>query len=270
MDTALHLLAGILLGGLVNALADNLPQGRMLARPRYSNGAARPPVAWLGLSAFLFDRRLPPGEGKPGDGQKLSWRYPLVELALAGLLLAADRAAAESAQAALGQQALWQAYVCVFVLLTIVDIEHKRILLPPILAASLLALIDAAAFPQHPPGLPSSLAGGVVGGGVFWLAYAGGQVYGRIRGRRRALPTAFGTGDIYVMAMGGLLVGFPDVLAAIVLAVCLGGAGALAYLLGARRRGEREGRFAALPYAPYILAATYFVMLFPGAISLPI
>ena len=31
MDIVIHFLAGILLGGLVNALADNLPHGRFLA-----------------------------------------------------------------------------------------------------------------------------------------------------------------------------------------------------------------------------------------------
>jgi len=268
VDTVLHLLAGILLGGSVNSLADNLTQGRVLARPRYSDGTARPPLAWLGLGAFLFNRRLPPDNGNEGSAHKLSWRYPLVELALAGLLLAANQAALTGAEVAPGQQVLWQAYGCVFVLLAVVDIERKRILLLPVIAASLLALFAAATFPQYTPGLSSSLAGGVVGGSVFGLVYIGGRVYGRIRGRTRELPTAFGKGDIYVMAMGGLIVGFPNVLAAIVLAVFLGGAGALAFLLGTRRRGGRIRRFAALPYGPYILAATYFVMLFPSAIGL--
>lgn len=270
MDIAIHVLAGILLGGLVNALADNLPHGRFLSRPCYDDGAARPLVAWLGLGALLFKMRQPSDSGQPGDEQRLSWRYPLTELALAGLLLATEYATGAKAQAPPGQQLLWQVYAVVFVLLAVVDIEHKRILFLPVIVASMLAVLDAAFNPQRPPDIASSLAGGAAGGVIFSLVYVGGRVYGRIRGRRRALPTAFGKGDIFVMAMGGLIVGFPNALATIVLAVFLGGAGALAYLLRMGLRGERNGQFAALPYGPYILAATYMVMLFPSVISLQI
>lgn len=268
MDIAIHFLAGVILGALVNALADSLPQGRKLARPRYGDGAARPPLAWLGLGAFLLNRRQSPNQAKQANSRKLSWRYPLTELALAGLLLATDYVAGAKAPAPPAQQLLWQFYAVIFLLLAVVDIEHKRILILPVMVACVLAVFDAAAFPQQGPDLAGSLAGGVVGGTVFSLVYAGGQFYGRILKDGRDTPTAFGKGDVYLMAMGGLVVGYPDALAAMVAAVFLGGAGALVWLLGSRLRGRRYQRFTALPYGPYILAATYFVMLFPGAASL--
>ena len=265
MDIAIHALAGILLGGLVNALADNLPQGRLLALPRYSDGSPRPLIAWLGLSAFLLGRR----HAGTGDcAEKLSWRHPLTELALAALLLTTHLVAGAKPQLSPGQQLLWQLYGVFFVLLALVDIEHKRILFLPVFVTSLLALLDAAVFPQHPPGLTSSLAGGLVGGMVFSLVYAGGQVYGRRLKHKSAKPTAFGKGDVYLMAMGGLIVGFPNVLVAMFGAVFLGGAGALAYIVGTHLLGERYVRFTALPYGPYILGAVCFVMLFPNAFGL--
>lgn len=268
VDTVIQFLAGIMLGGLVNALADNLPQGRILARPRYGDGAARPPLAWLGLGAFLFKLRHSPEGEQSSEADPLSWRYPLTELALAGLLLATDYAAGAQSQVALGQQLLWQVYVVVFVLLAVVDIEHKQILFLPVVVTSVLAVSVAAVFPGKGPDLAGSLAGGAVGGLVYALVYAGGQLYARLRRNGRETPTAFGKGDIYLMAMGGLIVGFPNVFTAMVAAVFLGGAGALVWLLGMRLRGRRYERFTALAYGPYILAATYCVMLFPGAISL--
>lgn len=263
MEIAVIALAGILLGGLVNALADNLPQGRLLAIPRYRDGAARPLVAWLGLGAFLCDRRSIHG-GNSDSQDKLSWRYPLTELALTALLLTTYYVAGAKSQTSIGQQLLWHLYAVVFVLLAVVDIEHKQILIWPVIVTSLLALFDAAVFPQHPPDWPSSLAGGGVGGMVFSLVYAGGQVFARVFHGRRELPTPFGKGDVYLIAMGGLILGFPNALVAMAIAIFLGGSGALAYLLVARLRGRRYQRFTALPYGPYILAATYFVMLFPG------
>ena len=255
MDAVIFVLAGIALGGLVNLLADNLPHGRILARPRYPGGAARPLVAWLGLGAFLFNLRRSPTNETPGQ---LGWRYPLTELALAGLLPVTHFVAV---QAPLGQQLLWQAYAVIFALLGIVDIEHRRILSWPLFALSALALFDAAVFPQPAPDLLSSLAGGVTGGLVFSLVYAGGLIYRQSLDRGTEIPTAFGKGDVYLMAIGGLVVGFPNALAAMAAAVFLGGGGAMVWLLAARRRGRGFARFTALPYGPYILAATYAVML---------
>ncbi len=268
MDIAIHALAGILLGGLVNALADNLPQGRFLALPRYGDGSPRPLIAWLGLSAFLLNRRRPLVKRDGDCTDKLSWRYPLTELTLAALLLTTHLVAGAKLQVSPGQQLLWQHYAVIFLLLAVVDIEHKRILFLPVFVAWVLALLDAAVFPQHPPGLTSSLAGGLVGGSVFSLVYAGGLVYGRMLRSRRKLPTAFGKGDVYLMAMGGLIVGFPNVLVAMFAAVFLGGAGALAFIVGKRLLGERYVRFTALPYGPYILGTVYFVMLFPNVVGL--
>ena len=51
-------LIGILAGGVVNILADALPQQKAVRfPPRYPDGTPRPLIAWLGITAFLFGRR---------------------------------------------------------------------------------------------------------------------------------------------------------------------------------------------------------------------
>src|SRR3954469_19795207 len=69
------LIAGILAGGLVNILADDLPYHYTVKRPHYPDGSPRPISAWLGLTAFILGKRA------AASGSKLSWRYPLVEIA---------------------------------------------------------------------------------------------------------------------------------------------------------------------------------------------
>jgi len=45
-------LIGIIAGGIVNALADDLPERRRPQLPRYPDGTPRPLIAWLGITAF--------------------------------------------------------------------------------------------------------------------------------------------------------------------------------------------------------------------------
>ena len=128
-----------------------------------------------------------------------------------------------------------------------------------------LALVDTALLPQPGPNLASALVGGLCGGATFSLVYVGGSLFRRLQGGIDT--TVFGKGDVYLMAVGGLMLGFPNVLAAMLIAILLGGVGAALYVLVLRLRGRPYQRFTALPYAPYILTATYLVLLFQGEIG---
>lgn len=243
-------IAGLLIGGLVNALADDLPTGRRLGPPRYRDGSPRPLWAWLGLTDCIL-RALQP----KASARRLPWRYPLTEIALAALLA--------TTQAALGQNLILQVFAAGFVLLAIADIEHRQILMGPLLALAMLELIDAAFITETGPGLATALAGGLVGGCVFAALYLGGKFYGLVTGSGEAL----GLGDVYLMGAAGLFLGFPNVLAAIMMAIALGGCAALLMLMMLRLRGRLYRRHYAMAYAPYILAATYACLLFPSELS---
>ena len=113
MGTVFVIIAGFLLGGVVNALADNLPHGRLLSQPRYRDGTARPLVAWLGLSAVVFGMRRPQDESRR-ERQKLSWRCLITELVLTALMLTIHLVALAKPQISLGQQLLWHLYAILF------------------------------------------------------------------------------------------------------------------------------------------------------------
>ena len=254
MDLVLLALIGILAGALVNALADDLPEGRFPRRPRYVDGSPRPVSAWLGISAWLL--RLWRGQGADSE---LPWRYPATELATAALLILTWKISGADESVAPGQLLIWQVHSTLFVLLALVDLERRRILLLPLAIAAILALVDASVTAFAPPNLSSALVGGLCGLGAFSLVYLGGISFGKLRGLERI--TVFGFGDVLVMGAAGLIVGFPNILAAMALAVILAGTAAMVHL-AYRASSKREyQRFAAIAYAPYILAATWITML---------
>lgn len=259
MDIVLFALVGIVVGGLINALADDLPFGRLPRRPRYNDGRPRPVYAWLGVAALLYGL----WHSTPSC-TRLNWRYPLTELATAGLMMVTELVLVDEASS-VWQLLIWQAYAGIFVLLAVVDLERKRVLTLPVVAAAGIALLDAAVLPQPAPNLASALAGAVCASVTFSLIYLGGMLFDRLAS---GIETAvFGLGDVYLMALAGLILGFPNILAAMVLAIALGGIGAAAYLALSRLRGEGYKRFAALPYAPYILTATMIALLLQRDVS---
>jgi len=53
-------LLGVVVGGVINLLADDLPMNRMPGVPHYPDGTPRRRSAWLGLAAFLTGQRSSP------------------------------------------------------------------------------------------------------------------------------------------------------------------------------------------------------------------
>ena len=268
MDILLVALLGLLVGAPINALADALPAETKPSHPCYSNGGRPPPCAWLGVTAFALRRRrasqaLSDESTDDCERQVLSWRYPLVEVASSVLMTLAFAVARDRRAMSIEETLLCLALVALFVLIAVIDIEQRRILFAPLLACCLLALVRAVAFQHSSPPLASLLVGALCACLVFSLVYLGGRLFARLaagHGQRLEEVKVFGRGDVYLMMVGGLIVGFPNVLVVMTMTILLGGIGALVYLLVKHASGSYQ-RFNALPYAPYILASVYVVML---------
>lgn len=274
MDVLLAALFGLLAGGVVNALADDLPAGRRPRLPRYPDGSPRPALAWLGITAFALRLRCPP----PSDADKslegcqsalLSWRYPLVELVLLAMTTLTYTVARNRLELPSEETLIYLIWVALFVLIAVIDLEHMRIPPPPLLACVMLAIIRALAFPQSLPTFASMLAGAACVCFAFSLLYRGGCLFARLAARRQHPKpelTALGRGDVYLMTVAGFIVGFPHALVAMALSILLGGIGAAAYMLAKSRTGGYQ-QFSAIPYAPFILASVYAVLLLRGEVS---
>lgn len=257
-------LLGILVGGLINMLADDLPARQPVRAPHYPDAAPRAPSAWLGLTAFLLGRRASPG------GARLSWRHPLTEVATASLMVTAYvTGISDPAMDAL-QLAFWLFYMAVFVLITVIDLEHRLILFVVIIPSCALALLDALTT-AYGATLSEALIGALLGFGVFFLLYLGGFLFTRLMSAVQGTPineVAFGYGDVILITLSGLILGWRPLILAMFITVFLGAFGAVLYLI-ARRLLSRQNYqwFTPLPYGQYIIVATVIMLLFVNEIA---
>lgn len=254
---------GVLAGGVVNALADDLPGGERVRLPHYPDGSPRPRRAWLGLSAFVLGLRDgPPTPPDPAEEQpvstprpnRLGWRHPLTEVALglayAGLVLAFRDEPALWA---------WLVYVAVLALITIIDLEHRLILFVVIVPACLFALLVAAIAPQADKSFQEYLWGGVLGFLLFLAMFLGGMAFSTLMGRDEV---AFGFGDVMLATLSGLMLGWRAFIFAALITVVAGAVGSLLYILSRSLVGRRYRLFTPLPYGPYIVLGTLVMLLF--------
>jgi len=254
---------GLFVGALINWLADDLPQHQTPGTPHYPDGEVRPPIAWMGLTAFLFGKR------ESSGGAKLSWRYPVVEIVTALALTLTVVVASDDAEMSQLRLLFLLIYMALFVLITLIDIEHKLILFSVIIPSLVIALIDAI-FEPLGPSLSSALIGAAVGFGVFFLMYMGGFLFTYLLSKSRGREineVAFGYGDVMLITLAGLILGWENLIFAIFITVFLGAAGAILYIVFRALAGSRYSMFTALPYGPYIVIATTLMMLFANEVG---
>jgi leader peptidase (prepilin peptidase)/N-methyltransferase len=282
---------GLLVGGVINVLADDLPQRRPLGLPRYPDGAPRSPSAWLGLGAFLTGQRVSPGlpggenaspdspdlvaaepeaaltdgneillapapaeQTAPRPPDRLGWRHPLVEIgsALSFVGLALGFPDEKNLWA-------WFVYVAIMLLITVIDVEHRLILFVVIVPSCLFALLVAAVSPPQDKPFSEFLIGGAVGFGLFFAMYLGGGVFTMMS---RHDEVAFGFGDVMLATLSGLMLGWRAFIFASLITVFAGAAGALFYIVGRMLIRRRYRWFTPLPYGPYIVLGTLLMLFF--------
>jgi prepilin signal peptidase PulO-like enzyme (type II secretory pathway) len=277
LEVSIVILIGLIAGVLVNVLADELPYRRNPAAPVFPDGTPRPIVAWSGIIAFLTGNRAPQ-ISQPDDGRarthvktnQLSWRYPLTELFTIFLMLLALQAIQNHGITEPLQIFFLFVYMAVMALIVVIDIEHKLILFVVIIPTIIIALADSILTSNIGPNLQNAIAGGLLGFFAFYLAYQGGFLFNRIAGKMRGQAintTAFGYGDVMMITLSGVLLGFAHVFVAMFITVFLGAFGAIIYLLSRKLLSGKYNAFTALPYGPYIVAATIIMIFYGDAVQ---
>lgn len=278
IDIILIAIIGILAGGIVNALADDLPYRHIPGLPAYPDGTPRPPQAWLGITAFLLGLRKPttpaPNENRARryEGEpKLSWRHPITELVTALLFIATYTLMGQEPDTTLQQMVFWLYYMALFMLITVIDIEYKLIMFVYMIPSAVIAILDALLLPEPTPTLQSALSGGALGFVIFFIFYQGGYLFTYIMGRARGEDintVAFGFGDVMMITLSGLIVGFENIIFVMFISIFLGSLGAIFYLGVRFLIAGRYQLFTAIPYGPYIVVATIIVLLFSAEVRL--
>ncbi|GAB4574104.1 MAG: hypothetical protein Kow0077_19010 [Anaerolineae bacterium] len=257
-------LLGVLSGSVVNALADYLPMARLAALeeavadstrplpPHYPDGTVRPARAWVALLALVTGAMVSP------TGARLPRRHVLVEIMLA--------VASGWVVWRFGwnlQTVFYLLFLAIMALITVIDLEHRLVLFVVVLPAAALAVVESILTPEPPPVLRDALLGGVVGFALYFVMFLGGVVFSRLS---RTDEIAFGFGDVMLGILSGLLLGWRPIFLALILTVVLGALGAVAFLVSKVVSRTGYSLFTALPYGPYIVAATLIIMFWRDAI----
>ena len=237
-------LLGTVIGSFLNVCIDRLPAGKSLVYPPSHCEACQhrlSPKDLIPMFSYLWLRRHCRYCHQPVP-RRLFW----VEVG-SGLLFALTY----WHYGLSAEFAVTTFYCCLFIVLGVIDVEHKLILNKIVYPAAVVALIISVFLPS-PGTIDVSLpwpesANGIIGGAIGFvfllipaLIYRGGM----------------GWGDVKMAALVGLVTGFPLVFAALLMGVVLGGlvAGIL-LLLRIKKRKEP------IPFGPFLSLATMATLL---------
>lgn len=208
---------GLLAGSFLGLLSLRLPAGEPVVRGRSRcGGCGRTLAPWRLIPLISFAL----SAGRCTDcGARIPRRYPLMELACAGIGIWAGLAGRDPVHAALTALLGWQ-----LLLIAVVDAEHFW--LPDVLTLPLLVTgLGGAAWAAR--GLPvDAVIGAAVGFGVLWMV---ARLYRLVRKR-----DGLGGGDPFLLASGGAWVGWIGLPSVMIWAAAAGLSVALALRAGGR------------------------------------
>jgi len=236
--TACFGILGLSVGSFFNLCIDRLPQNKSIVRPGShcdNCGQSLKAADLVPVFSYIWLR----GRCRY-CGARIPLRLPVVELATACIF-----AFLAWHYLHLGQRlelAFTVIYAAIFIAIFVIDLEQGLVLNILVFPGMALAFVFSffwggfeEFWPRVGPGFTlSALLGGAVGFGLMLLPYLisrGGM----------------GAGDVKLAGLIGMVVGFPQVLAALLVGIIIGGVAAV-FLLVARLRGRKE----AIPFGPFL------------------
>ncbi len=244
------LIPGFLAGWLVNYLSDVLPTLRKLSRPVCNHCGAT-----FGWQDYFFLRAC------PGCKHTRSWRTAIVLLAA----LAVSAAIWLNAPPKLGY---WVSLLLLtyFGVVLVIDLEHRLILHVVSFVGALIGLGVGI----QSNGLLNTVIGGSVGLVIMLLFYLFGMLFARYRARKLGVDDdeeALGFGDVLLSAVIGLMLGWPQIYYALLIAILAGGliSFLLILILSALRRFQSMNIFTA--YGPYLVLGAVLLIFFPQVVE---
>lgn len=252
-------LLGLAAGLLVNYLADVLPVTRRLSQPACPNcqstfswadyltlracrqcGTRRSLRTWIVLAvavaSFIY-----------------FWLFPRLGLGLPLSLIV----------------------LTYFGLVIVIDLEHRLILHPTSIFGAVLGLVVGVYTQSRLNGLSSgiitSLLGGVAGFVIMFVFYKLGELVARYRaqkmqavGKAEDDEEAFGSADVILSGVLGLMLGWPNVILGITAGALVGGAVGLLAVIGhlIRRRYAENSLMTFIPYGPSLVLGAFYILYF--------
>jgi leader peptidase (prepilin peptidase)/N-methyltransferase len=138
-----------------------------------------------------------------------------------------------------------------FAIVFIIDVEHREIYTVISLAGGIICL--SCGWKLH--GLSRTLWGGAAGYAIMFALYWMGIGFNRALEKIRNMEideVALGYGDVTLSGVLGLVLGFPGIAYALLMAILLGGIFAILMLVTSKIQNNYQP-FTAMPYAPFLL-----------------
>lgn len=243
---------GLVIGGMINMLADRLPHHRGPGWPSCPQcGTRRPFKHWLALLAVPLG-----GWNCPQCGAARGFR-PIVVEAVAGVMtLLIFEFSPHSFAFAKGL-----AVASFFLLVVVTDIEHRLILHSVTIPAAIVFLLFGSLTPSR--GFLTTISGGLAGFWSVYLLYLLGGLFAYVLAKLRKQELdeiAFGFGDVTLSGVIGLIIGWPGVILSLLLGVLVAGAFSLIYILTMLAL-RKYNPFQPIAYGPFLVlgaALTFF------------
>ena len=185
-------------------------------------------------------------------GEKISWQYPLVELATAILFTLIFNFSAFG-----GPTAGWQFYLnlittlylfiiaSLLIIIFVYDLKHyiipDKVLFPAIL---LVLIFNFSPYGRSPEGGQFSILSALGAAGFFLLIFLISR------------GTWLGFGDVKLVFLMGLILGFPNILAALFLAFFFGAIIGIGLIIFGKKKLKSE-----IPFGPFLITGTFIAML---------
>jgi leader peptidase (prepilin peptidase)/N-methyltransferase len=250
------ILAGWLAGMIVNYLADVLPVTRQLTQPTCPD--CNVPFAW---KDYLLLRSCT-------NGHPRKLRLWLVQIVITALSIYAWIKPPSKLGYFIGL-----ILIIYFGLVFVIDMEHRLILHPTSIFGSFLGL--GVGWLKW--GLVPTLLGGLCGLAIMLALYFFGVLFSRIRAKRmRTLgqevddEEALGAGDVILLTILGLVLGWPLIWFGMLFGILLGGFFSLMLILWmvVSRKYEKNALMLFIPYGPYFIVSAFLIMFFPKFLAM--
>lgn len=250
------LLLGWTAGIAVNYLADVLPITRSFSQPTCPQCGST--IGWLD---YLLFRACTDGHPR----RIRSWAVQIVMTALSVYTWV-------NPPAKLGY-IIGLFLLIYFGIVFVIDLEHRLILHPTSIAGALLGLIVG----WLKWGIIPTLTGGVFGLVIMLALYYFGVLFARARAKRMAAQgqeaddeEALGAGDVILLTVLGLMLGWPFIWFGLLFGVLLGGFFSLLLILWlvVSRRYKPNALMLFIPYGPYFITSALLIIFFPTFLAM--
>ncbi len=233
---------GLLVGSLLNVLADDLP-ARVRPQPPHCPrcGYKYHPSSWLGLSRKFQ------GGSCPQCGYQTRSRELYLEVGTAVIFAALPWLIQPAVDLV-----IYSIYSAIVILIIVIDLEHRLILHAVTLPATAFALIASIPLTDNNPGL--ALTGAVAGFIFFFIAYLiGNKLFG---------AGALGFGDVTLSMTMGAMLGLQRIFFTLVLGIVLAGIWGLIAIVSGRL--NRRSYF---PYGPFLAVAGLLAIIWGNQVA---